>query len=171
MKTIKRLETVTKAVPAQEEREYFVTSDGREFSSYEKIGAENHQKYLDEMSAFKELINYQDVDIQECEHEYYYDKSFIFDWKEEWMSEYGYMLWRIQGVKKSKEGYGEGSKNTVLSSGRYICIQYSEDVYNDNGPDYENYSGYFGLLTDYIKYLDNRIVDIQKVKRNSTEYI
>ena len=116
------------------------------------------------MNEFKTSINYKDVDISFVDASTTnlpggYIKSFVFEVKEteQMILSDNYMLF------KSLTNL-EPTDKTILSKlkpGKYIVIEYND--YDDS--DYPSAGGYFGLLDNYIKYVENTINEVKKATR------
>jgi len=139
---------VSEIVKTTKTVEKITCSDGRKFEMHEAERAEKYEKRWLETEEFKKKINYHSCDIEllpgNCYSYGSHSYSFTFDWSAEFTKQDN-LLDRLTSMAIS---------DAVLNgeTGKFIVIQYYE--IGDYG---EDYSGYFGLLSDYIKELEDAV--------------
>lgn len=150
--------TTIDLVSVNKTKEVFICTDGTKFESYEETRAINHQNYLDKIKSLKTAINYMDIDVAEYDCVKYYErKSFLFDVTRDNANRLTDLIY-LQSLRR------DNNILKSLSDGRYIVIEFGQTEYNSNGPDDYLCDGYFGLLDDYLLYLNDRIGQINELK-------
>ena len=131
---------------------YYITEDGQKFT--DKNRADSHEKYLNELKDLKRIINYKETNLWLCNQTDDSEcLSFVFDWGPSSMSKFSK---DINSLIKLNNSHIE-----TYPKGRYICISYSTYHSENDAKDWTSYSGYFGTLESYVKFLQDEI-DVAK---------
>lgn len=157
MEKISKLEKVTKTTTEEFVVVKYKAFDGKEFDNEE--AAIKHEQEVTELREFLESIQFKKVDeiqtfpgkdsISGESH----DGTFTFVW--DGVQDMSKLSRKIDWIRDTKIL----EKSLTTEPGRYLVISYSKWICDPNGPDYYEYDGYFGLVSDYVNLLE---ADIKK---------